>query len=118
MCECEAELSQEVADQGCCLDTFHEFITTAVNLPYDPRELYKECGVEIPGGCSNSPVSISSSVAMVSTLTTTTALIVSVVLALDYSVHDRPPDFMQTGPYGLQLTVTEFFSCNIVNMKK
>ena len=89
VCECEAELSQEVADQGCCLDTFHEFITTAVNLPYDPRELYDECGVDIPGGCSNSPVSISSpvsigsSVAMVSTLTTTTALIVSVVLALD-----------------------------------
>ena len=82
VCDCEAELSQEVADQGCCLNTFHEFITTAVNLPYDPRELYEECGVDIPGGCSNSPISISSSVAMVSTLTTTTALIISVVLAL------------------------------------
>ena len=83
-CDCKSELSQAVEEQGCCLDVYHDFITEVLDsegIRYVPRELYNDCDVNLPGGCNNSP--ISSSVPLVATVTTTTALIVAVVLAFN-----------------------------------
>ena len=81
-CDCKFELSQAVKERGCCLDVYHDFITDLLDsegIRYIPRELYDICDVKLPGGCNNSP--ISSSVPLVATITTTTALIATVVLA-------------------------------------
>ena len=83
-CRCQSQLSQVVEDQGCCLDTYHNLISSSVDLPfhYDPRELYEDCHVNLPRGCNNSPISSSTSLA--STITTGTTLLASTALALSY----------------------------------
>ena len=81
VCSCKSDLQEEVEEQGCCLDAYQDFISDILD-EYDPSELYSECGVDRPGGCNNSP--ISGSVPLVSTITTTAAVIVSFALALAY----------------------------------
>ena len=85
MCTCQVKLSGGVKELGCCLDAYHEFFPI-LNPDYKPRDIYTECNVDLPGGCNNSPINglTGSSVALVSTLTTTTSVIVSFVLALSY----------------------------------
>ena len=81
-CECKSELSQAVEEQGCCLDVYHDFLTDFLDsdgIRYIPRQVYDDCNINLPGGCNNSP--ISSSVPLVATITTTTALIITIVLA-------------------------------------
>ena len=79
VCTCKSDLEDEVEEQGCCLDAYQDFFSDIFD-EYDPSGLYSECDVDRPGGCNNSP--ISGSVPLVSTITTTAAVIVSFVLAL------------------------------------
>ena len=81
VCSCKSDLQDEVEEQGCCLAAYQDFISDIID-EYNPSELYSECGVDRPSGCDNSP--ISGSVPLVSTITTTAAVIVSFILALDY----------------------------------
>ena len=81
VCLCKSDLQDEVEEQGCCLDAYQDFISDILD-EYDPSELYSECGVDRPSGCDNSP--ISGSVPLVSTITTTAAVIVSFALTLAY----------------------------------
>ena len=78
-CSCQSELSDVVQEQGCCVDAYHDYFTD-IYPDFNPRALYNECGVDRPEGCNNSP--ISGSIPLVSTITTTTAVIISFVLAL------------------------------------
>ena len=82
VCTCQPELLEEVEEQGCCLETCQDFFT-GIFPDYDPLALYNECNVNRPEGCNNSPLG-NSSVSLVSTITTTTAVIIAFMLALGY----------------------------------
>ena len=78
-CTCAAELREAVGLQGCCLDTYHNFIRDTLesldyDIDYQPRDLYEDCDINLPGGCNNSP--ISSSVPLVSTITAVMAALI------------------------------------------
>ena len=64
-CTCAAELREAVGLQGCCLETYHNFIRDTLDaldydIDYQPQGLYEDCDVNLPGGCNNSPISSSS----------------------------------------------------------
>ena len=79
VCTCQPELLEEVEEQGCCLETFQDYFA-GLFPDYDPRALYDD---NRPEGCNNSPLG-NSSVSLVSTITTTTAVIIAFMLALGY----------------------------------
>ena len=55
VCLCDEELSDEVEEQGCCINSYIDFVTEISN----PREFYSECSVDLPEGCNNSPIGLS-----------------------------------------------------------
>ena len=79
-CECKSELQTAVEVQGCCIDVYQDYLRALADeddFDYNPNDLYDECGVDLPGGCNNSPVS--SSIALVST---TNAVIAALMLSV------------------------------------
>ena len=56
VCTCRSQISAGVAEQGCCLDAYHDFIEGLSNT-YNPNSLYSACNVDVPRGCNNSPLS-------------------------------------------------------------
>ena len=55
VCRCRSTLINGVAEQGCCIDAYHDFISGLAGA-YRPRTLYSSCNVVAPAGCNNSPV--------------------------------------------------------------
>ena len=53
-CTCRSTLMSGVARQGCCINVYHDFIS-GLNS-YSPNVLYRECNVNRPGDCNNSPL--------------------------------------------------------------
>lgn len=57
---CRNTLSQGVKEQGCCLNTYHNFVSNAgAGWDYSyakADELYDACNVNLPKGCNNSPI--------------------------------------------------------------
>lgn len=53
-CTCRSTLMNGVARQGCCINVYHDFIS-GLNS-YSPNVLYRECNVNRPGDCNNSPL--------------------------------------------------------------
>ena len=55
VCRCRSTLINGVAEQGCCIDAYHDFISGLAGA-YRPRTLYRGCNVNAPAGCNNSPI--------------------------------------------------------------
>ena len=53
-CPCHSTLLSGVAQQGCCINVYHDFIS-GLNS-YNPNALYRGCNVNRPGDCNNSPL--------------------------------------------------------------
>jgi hypothetical protein len=72
---CENQLSSGADDLGCCLDVYQDFFEGIADV--GTRDIYGDCGVDLPGGCNNSPISGSVSVVFnVATLTVALGLYV------------------------------------------
>lgn len=62
-CDCQSELSDAVAEQGCCLNAYHKLNNGLGLLAYNPDDLYDICKVSLAkSGCNNSPLRASGSV--------------------------------------------------------
>ena len=54
VCTCRSQLLSGIAEQGCCVDAYHDFIA-GLSGAYNPQALYRACNVNRPAGCNNSP---------------------------------------------------------------
>ena len=53
-CTCRSELEDGVMDQGCCLNVYYDYFAREDNIFL--KDIYKFCGVNLPGRCNNSPL--------------------------------------------------------------
>ena len=55
---CRNTLSEGVQERGCCLNAFHNFVSSAGwDYSYAKAdELYDACNIDLPTGCNNSPI--------------------------------------------------------------
>ena len=58
-CTCRSELTSAVEELGCCINVFQDFYES-ISSHLDNSNLYRVCGVSIPGDCNNSPIGSSS----------------------------------------------------------
>ena len=58
-CTCRSELTSAVEEFGCCINVFQDFYES-ISSHFDNSNLYRACGVSIPGDCNNSPIGSSS----------------------------------------------------------
>ena len=80
-CTCRSALTAGVAEQGCCLDAYHDLVEELPNA-YNPDSLYDACNVDAPEGCNNSPLTLSSATKPVfATITTLIFVFISGVVA-------------------------------------
>lgn len=64
-CDCQSELAEGVAEQGCCIDALHDFVNTLDLSGYMAEDVYDVCNVNLPvEGCNNSPLRTSSSLGL------------------------------------------------------
>ena len=82
MCRCRSTLVNGVAEQGCCIDAYHDFVS-GLSGGYQPSTLYSSCNVNPPGGCNNSPITASSSATI---CFTTNSLLLLVVTLFFYNI--------------------------------
>lgn len=50
---CQSELSQGVAELGCCLSVFVDYVISTED--FNPQDLFDECNVDLPEGCNDEP---------------------------------------------------------------
>ena len=56
---CRSELTSAVEEMGCCINVLQDFYES-ISSNLDNSNLYRVCGVSIPGDCNNSPIGSSS----------------------------------------------------------
>ena len=57
-CTCRSTLLNGVAQQGCCINVYHDYISGRDS--YNPNVLYRVCNVNRPENCNNSPLGMRS----------------------------------------------------------
>ena len=81
VCNCQSALSQDVREQGCCLDIYYDLIEGFQNgTDYKASDFFDGCDVNYPSGCNNSPLG-SGFMPQVALVTLISALIFSVLLS-------------------------------------
>ena len=83
VCRCHSTLVNGVAEQGCCIDAYHDFISGLAGA-YRPRPtLYSGCNVNAPAGCNNSPITSTTTSNSSPSISSSSALL---VLVLTYTM--------------------------------
>ena len=54
-CTCRSVLTSAVKEMGCCINVLQDFYES-ISSNLDNSNLYRACGVSIPGDCNNSPI--------------------------------------------------------------